>query len=178
MITQVFPDEYHLHTLNQFLAATARLNPQVNIKKIVIGMMNRLSAYAASDVSPTADKQSEKVDTARMLESLNISKDKDQTDATDSASSTTNDTPATSEDSDDTKAVTAEATNNDTVSGDDRQNAPHEKANGDARSNPKIPKDIKLFEIFNEQVINLVNMQRLPMPDIAALLQSLVNLAL
>ncbi|KAG9618508.1 vacuolar protein sorting-associated protein 35, partial [Aureobasidium melanogenum] len=38
VITQVFPDEFHLHTLDQFLSATARLNPHVNVKAIVIGL--------------------------------------------------------------------------------------------------------------------------------------------
>ena len=47
VVTQVFPDEFHLRTLDQFLSACARLHPMVNIKGIVIGMMDRLSAYAA-----------------------------------------------------------------------------------------------------------------------------------
>ena len=46
VITQVFPDEFHLNTLDQLLSATARLNPHVNVKAIVIGLMDRLAAYA------------------------------------------------------------------------------------------------------------------------------------
>ncbi|CAZ79879.1 unnamed protein product [Tuber melanosporum] len=93
VITQVFPDEFHLHTLDQFLSATARLNPNVNVKAIVIGIMDRLSAYAARE------------------------------------------------------------------------------AEG-------IPEDVKLYEIFFKQVLNLVNAQNLPIQDIIALLVSLANLAL
>ena len=41
-----------------------------------------------------------------------------------------------------------------------------------------IPKNIKLFEIFYEQVVNLVNAQHLAIQDTTALLVSLANLAL
>ena len=41
-----------------------------------------------------------------------------------------------------------------------------------------IPENIKLYEIFYEQVVNLVNAQRLPIQDTTALLVSLANLAL
>lgn len=41
-----------------------------------------------------------------------------------------------------------------------------------------IPKDIKLFEVFYEQVVNLVNAQQLAIQDTTALLVSLTNLAL
>lgn len=41
-----------------------------------------------------------------------------------------------------------------------------------------IPENVKLYEIFYEQVVNLVNAQRLPIQDTTALLVSLANLAL
>jgi len=41
-----------------------------------------------------------------------------------------------------------------------------------------IPSNIKLFEIFHEQVQTLVKMQRLPIQDTIGLLVSLANLAL
>lgn len=41
-----------------------------------------------------------------------------------------------------------------------------------------IPEDVKLYEIFYEQVINLVDAQRLHIQDTIALLVSLSNLAL
>lgn len=46
VIIQVFPDDFHLHTLGQFLGACAYLHPKVSIKQIVISLINRLSAYA------------------------------------------------------------------------------------------------------------------------------------
>jgi vacuolar protein sorting-associated protein 35 len=45
----VFTDEFHLHTLGPFLSATAQLHPKVNIKQIVIALIDRLAAYAARE---------------------------------------------------------------------------------------------------------------------------------
>ena len=38
---QVFPDEFHLQTLSMFLKACADLNAQVNVKNIIIAMIDR-----------------------------------------------------------------------------------------------------------------------------------------
>ena len=51
---QVFTDEFHLHTLGQFLSATAQLHPKVNIKQIVISLIDRLAAYAAREAEEDA----------------------------------------------------------------------------------------------------------------------------
>jgi vacuolar protein sorting-associated protein 35 len=45
-IIQVFPDEYHLQTLEKFLGALPELSDQVNVKQIIISLMNRLSSFA------------------------------------------------------------------------------------------------------------------------------------
>ena len=79
VVIQVFPDEFHLHTLDQFLSATARLNPHVNIKAIVVGLMDRLSAYAQreSEVEePEQRKKNEEESIAKLLEQLRIAKEK------------------------------------------------------------------------------------------------------
>ncbi|KAK9479451.1 vacuolar protein sorting-associated protein 35 [Lipomyces japonicus] len=49
VITQVFPDEFHLQSLDLFLSATGKLNPGVNVKNIVISMIDRLAAYASRE---------------------------------------------------------------------------------------------------------------------------------
>ncbi|VVA22390.1 PREDICTED: vacuolar [Prunus dulcis] len=53
-IIQVFPDEYHLQTLETLLAAFPQLQPTVDIKTVLSQLMERLSNYAASstDVLP------------------------------------------------------------------------------------------------------------------------------
>ncbi|XP_057531758.1 vacuolar protein sorting-associated protein 35B isoform X1 [Amaranthus tricolor] len=47
-IIQVFPDEYHLQTLDILLAACPQLQPTVDIKTVLSQLMERLSNYAAS----------------------------------------------------------------------------------------------------------------------------------
>ncbi|CAI9110971.1 OLC1v1011090C1 [Oldenlandia corymbosa var. corymbosa] len=53
-IIQVFPDEYHLQTLETLLGAFPQLQPSVDIKMVLSRLMERLSNYAASsaDVLP------------------------------------------------------------------------------------------------------------------------------
>ncbi|KAJ8764256.1 hypothetical protein K2173_005996 [Erythroxylum novogranatense] len=53
-IIQVFPDEYHLQTLEILLGACPQLQPSVDIKTVLSRLMERLSNYAASstDVLP------------------------------------------------------------------------------------------------------------------------------
>lgn len=49
VVIQVFPDDFHLRTLGPFLSACAQLHPKVNIKNIVIALIDRLAAYAARE---------------------------------------------------------------------------------------------------------------------------------
>ncbi|KAH9693454.1 vacuolar protein sorting-associated protein 35B [Citrus sinensis] len=53
-IIQVFPDEYHLQTLETLLGACPQLQPTVDIKTVLSRLMDRLSNYAVSsaDVLP------------------------------------------------------------------------------------------------------------------------------
>ncbi|KAI9704319.1 MAG: Vacuolar protein sorting-associated protein 35 [Candelina mexicana] len=182
VITQVFPDEFHLHTLDQFLSATARLNPHVNVKAIVIGLMDRLSAYAARESeleSPEDRQKNEEEATTKLLEKIRISEgsqssttrkgdskdertDGTQTNGTSASASST----VASKPPSETGEVTSPASNED------------EAEKPSTKKNKGIPDDVKLYEIFYEQVVNLVNAQHLPIQDTTALLVSLANLAL
>ena len=180
MITQVFPDEFHLNTLDQLLSAISRLNPHVNIKAIVIGLMDRLSSYAAREAdleSPEDRKQTEEEATSRLLEKLRISKENERPQAK-------------------IDGIEGKQTNGEQVNGDkptespssDIEGRPEEGTKQSATSrdadkapsskNRGIPEDVKLYEIFYEQVVNLVNAQRLHIQDTIALLVSLSKLAL
>lgn len=178
VITQVFPDEFHLNTLDQLLSAIARLNPHVNIKAIVIGLMDRLSSYAAREVeleSPEDRKQTEDEATRRLLEKLRVSKE--------------NEKPQAKVDEDEGKQTNGEQVNGNKLtetpsseSGDQSDEKP-KQTSGDGDKPPSsrnrgIPEDVKLYEIFYEQVVNLVNAQRLHIQDTIALLVSLSKLAL
>lgn len=51
-IIQVFPDEFHLQTLNAFLKACAELHQDVNVKNIIIALIDRLAMFAHRDDGP------------------------------------------------------------------------------------------------------------------------------
>jgi vacuolar protein sorting-associated protein 35 len=185
VITQVFPDEFHLHTLDQFLAATARLNPAVNIKAIVIGMMDRLSSYATKDAAATSPEERlrrEEEAAQKLLERLSISKEqgeasKEEGEQTDAPSSPTGATTAESvADSQATTAVDSEATEPAPAEGTEGAETTAEKKSEEEVKG--IPESIKLYEIFFDQVLNLIAAQNLPIQDIMALLVSLSKLAL
>lgn len=184
VITQVFPDEFHLNTLDQLLSAISQLNPHVNIKAIVIGLMDRLSSYAAreSELEPPEDREkNEREATMRLLEKLKISREKQpETKAVDNAS----------------KEVNGEHTNGDKATDlaenevrkePNEENKPPSEPINEAvdttdetptKKKRGIPDNVKLYEIFYDQVTNLVNAQRLHIQDTIALLVSLTNLAL
>ena len=42
----MFPDEFHLQTLNAFLQSCAELQENVNVKNIIIALIDRLAMYA------------------------------------------------------------------------------------------------------------------------------------
>lgn len=49
VIIQVFPDEFHIHTLSTFLNACSQLNSGVNVKNIYVSMISRISIWAERD---------------------------------------------------------------------------------------------------------------------------------
>lgn len=49
VVSQVFPDEFHLYTLDVFLNATSNLHPHTSVKKVVLALVNRLADYAARE---------------------------------------------------------------------------------------------------------------------------------
>lgn len=174
MITQVFPDEFHLNTLDQLLSAIARLNPHVNIKAIVIGLMDRLSSYAARESESESIENRRKTEEeaiAMMMEKLQVAKEarpeKTQAEPID-------------------KEEIGQLVEGDKVERLSLNNAHPspvvDSGSGAENSQPKknrgIPDNVKLYEIFYDQVVSLVNAQRLQIQDTVALLVSLVNLAL
>jgi vacuolar protein sorting-associated protein 35 len=159
VITKVFPDDYHLHTLDQMLSAIARLNPHVDMKKIVIGLMDRLSSFAqreSENSSPEEKQHIEEEAVTKMLEKASLNEEKKP------ESDAAEETPKTNGDQKESPAETPSA-------------PPTEPVNGEE---PKAVGDVKLYEIFYEQVVNIVRTRGLSIQDTMALLTSLVNLAL
>lgn len=157
VITKVFPDEFHLHTLDMLLSSIARLNPYVDMKKIVIGLMDRLSSYAIRDADTPDDpaklKEGEEEAVANLLENLKLSAVKKAQ-----------------------EAKTDGAQENGTQAEEPAQTS--EEPAKTAENGTKLTTDTRLYEIFYEQVVNLIKTRGLPIQDTIALLVSLVNLAL
>jgi vacuolar protein sorting-associated protein 35 len=175
VVTQVFPDEFHLHTLDQFLSATARLNPHVNVKAIVVGLMDRLSAYAQRESETETPEQRQKTEeesVANLMEQLRIAKEKKQSEP---------ETPAAQQNGEATEEAQPGAEEGSAASSTTAVDKPAEESpepEGEVEKKRGIPSNVKLFEIFHEQVASLVRMQRLTIQDTVGLLVSLANLAL
>ncbi|KAH8591599.1 vacuolar sorting protein 35 [Bisporella sp. PMI_857] len=186
VITQVFPDEYHLHTLDQFLAAVSRLNPHVNIKVIVIALMDRLSSYAAreSEANPSEDREKlEEEAVTKLLEKIRlgqatsdsaVSNGDSNKKPDDGNKDTSSKDSAAADSSNASEPESTASRSEEKLKGEDS----HDKIVASEKKSRGIPENIKLYEIFFEQVINLVNAQQLPIQDTTALLVSLANLAL
>lgn len=73
VVIQVFTDEFHLRTLGPFLSACAQLHSKVNIKSIVIALIDRLAAYAAREAendSPEEVRRQEEEAGRRLKEKM------------------------------------------------------------------------------------------------------------
>ncbi|KAK5654492.1 hypothetical protein OQA88_7120 [Cercophora sp. LCS_1] len=187
VITQVFPDEFHLHTLDQFLGAVSRLNPHVNVKAIVIGLMDRLSDYAERESQNETEEDRGKIEEEALadllekvkLNSASAAKPSPPADAGAGAGAAAepqngegfNDVASTAETParDDEPTPSIAETEATAIEGEESE--PTKKHRG-------IPENVRLYEIFFGQVQNLVQAQHLPIQDTIALCVSLTNLAL
>lgn len=180
VVTQVFPDEFHLHTLDQFLSAVARLNPHVNVKGIVVGLMDRLSAYAqreSESESPEQRKKTEEEAIEKLMEQLRIQKEQKPTEPQ-SPPAQENGDASESGTADESASITSGTTAAEPSASEASESNDTSEENGEIEKSRGIPKNVKLFEIFHEQVASLVKLQRLSIQDTVGLLVSLANLAL
>lgn len=147
----MFTDDFHLHTLGPFLSATAQLHPKVNIKQIVIALIDRLAAYAAREAEnedPEETKRQEEAAAKRLAEKVNAQKKARQNGIVGHVS------------------VTAGASEWGGTPEPEKPNVAESAiVNGDKGNEigivhtPKfrgIPVDVKLFEVFWQQVVELI----------------------
>ncbi|CAG8624698.1 3849_t:CDS:2, partial [Cetraspora pellucida] len=165
VIIQVFHDDFHLRTLGPYLSATAQLHQKVNIKQIVIALIDRLAAYAAREADsepPEVVKRQEEEAARRLAEKLRRQKISGYSDEKDYDDDLPEEEPQEELDDDDLSSNNIKSGEEPTV----------KKFRG-------IPEDVKLFEVFWGQIVELVRARRdLSIQDITALLVSLVNLSL
>lgn len=139
--------------------------------------MDRLSAYAARESeseTPEERQKTEEEATAKLLERLRISKEKKDSQ------------PPSQQNGDDAEVdrpagddAESEATSTTAVETAEQNQDENDTAKTEVDTKTRgIPSNVKLFEIFYEQVTSLVKLQRLPIQDTIAMLVSLANLAL
>lgn len=187
VITKVFPDEFHLHTLDQFLGAVSRLNPHVNVKAIVIGLMDRLSEYAEREHPDEKEEDKAKMEAealASLLEKVKLPKETPEAPKegeAESADAADKPTEANGEQPEPAASEPAESSGDDSTTlaeGSGESVAETEATAVNGQEGATTVASVQLYEVFFAQVKNLVEAQHLPIQDVIALLVSLSNLAL
>lgn len=161
---QVFTDDFHLHTLGPFLEATAALHPRVNIKQTVIALIDRLAAYAAREAdneNPEERQRAEEEAAKRLAERVKgarvAGKKPEDAPSTPGVENAWSGTPAEGSpvDKPETNGESAEPPV------DGQADAPDTLDKGKGKKGPVkkfrgIPEDVKLFEVFWQQVVQLI----------------------
>src|SRR6266478_4152094 len=200
---KVFTDEFHLHTLGSFLSATAQLQTKVNVKQIVIALIDRLAAYAAREAeSEDAEevKRQEEAAARRLAERVKAQRTRTRANGVTSpvrefkneagwGEPTSPTSPAPAEEK---GGLTGDAEGEKVEKGKEKEK---EKEGEPVRKFRGIPENVKLFEVFWEQVVELIKVWLVPVKpnsashipqarpdlsiqDVTALLVSLTNLSL
>lgn len=139
--------------------------------------MDRLSSYAqreAETESPESRKKIEEDSIAQLLENLRIAKEKKAVEPErEPAPAQQN-----GESSEPRQSSEEDSAASSTTAAESIAETETTETDADVEKKRGIPSNVKLFEIFHEQVQTLVKMQRLPIQDTIGLLVSLANLAL
>ncbi|KAJ8520339.1 hypothetical protein ONZ45_g2802 [Pleurotus djamor] len=195
VVIQVFTDEFHLHSLGPFLSATAQLHPKVNIKQIVIALIDRLAAYAAREAEsedPEETKRQEEAAAKRLAEKVKLQKAQRtvrDTSIVAAVTPTTEASPwgAVSPPQSPQATVVPEPSitevngANGAADGEkvDEKGKSPEVLGAPVKKFRGVPEDVRLFEVFWGQVVELIKARPdLSIQDITALLVSLTNLSL
>lgn len=165
VVIQVFTDEFHLFSLSPFLSATAQLHPRVNIKQIVIALIDRLASYAAREAeneSPEDKKRGEEEAAKRLAASIKARRG--SAGAADKGKG--KETPAQAD-----AGVWSGAEKTD-AKDEEQADAPAEGAKADGEGEKAvvpvveetkkfrgIPENVKLFEVFWHQVVELIKVR-------------------
>lgn len=142
------------------MSATAQLHPKVNIKQIVIALIDRLAAYAAREAEnedPEETKRQEEAAAKRLAEKVNEQKKARQ-------NGTVGDVGVTAGASEwggvagfEEKSTATEPV---LVNGNKEKELSSDKEKEPGTSHTKkfrgIPVDVKLFEVFWQQVVELI----------------------
>jgi len=190
----VFTDEFHLHSLGPFLSATARLHPKVNIKQIVIALIDRLAAYAAREAEnedPEETKRQEEAAARRLAEKVKAQKVKVKENGHRSASPPSSPTIATEVNAWGSPQTPVSTTLTVSPTASERSHTPElpaieptledkldglkvkEKEDMLVKKFRGVPENVQLFEVFWKQVVELIKVGLLSLQRYDFLMASL-----
>jgi vacuolar protein sorting-associated protein 35 len=157
---KVFTDEFHLHTLGPFLSATAQLQPKVNIKQIVIALIDRLAAHAAREAEnedAEEAKLQEEAAARRLAERVKEQRARARANGATSPVHEYSGEPAWGEPTSPPPFARVEEKPASTDDGDsEKLDKGKEKVGEPVRKFRGVPENVKLFEVFWEQVVELI----------------------
>ncbi|KAI8988921.1 vacuolar protein sorting-associated protein 35 [Pilobolus umbonatus] len=176
VITQVFPDDFHLRTLQIFLSATAQLHPKVNVKQIIISLIDRLAAFAKREAEGEEPVEAKKKRDERICRIAEERRRKLQ------GLLTENEEGEKVEREEDGEGKELEEMKEfDTTETAEKEEKKVDVAeeSTDVKKVCGIPEDVELFVVFWGQIVELVKARPdLTIQDLTALLVSLINLSL
>ncbi|KAI8142409.1 vacuolar protein sorting-associated protein 35 [Fennellomyces sp. T-0311] len=203
VIIQVFPDEFHLRTLQPFLSATAQLHSKVNVKQIIIALIDRLAAYAAREADVEVSQEARRKEEDAVRRAALAKKRQTNGEVEEKVEPPPEETaPAAEEASEEQEPAEAPEgetkkeegeTEQQVVTEDGPLSGEVEKPNeeeeeplvrdeektDDVKRIRGIPEDVELFQVFWTQIVELVKVRSdLSIQDLTALLVSLINLSL
>lgn len=171
VIVQVFPDDFHLYTLDVFLDATTKLNPNVSVKKIILTLVNRLADYAAQQTE-NGEEVEVGAEVEKKMNELKVDDNKNEDKHGDE-----------DEDKDKDKAEN-EGTGDgeedkEKEEGKDDENNKTEDTKAESQTVRGIPANINLFDVFWKHLENLLQARPdLPLQDTTAILNGILKLCL
>jgi vacuolar protein sorting-associated protein 35 len=179
VVIQVFTDDFHLHTLGPFLSTCANLHPRVNIKNIVIALIDRLAAFAAREAEnedPEEKKRQEEEAAKRLAERIKGARGKGKGVSEGEKPETPKPAEAAEWAGEEPKPEVKEEKNGEDETTPDQAQAGEEDKEETKAKRPEkepevkadkpavrkfrgIPEDVKLFEMFWEQVVQLIKVR-------------------
>lgn len=166
VVSQMFPDEFHLYTLDLFLNATVDLNPGASVKKIILALVNRLAEYSAREAENETNKPESETGVdglAGKLEETTIKDKKDEKD----------------EDKVDKEGAKDDESKDESGEAAEGEVSETSKPTKGVEIRRGVPVDIDLFDIFWSLVAKLLTARPdLPIEDVTALYVGIARLSL
>lgn len=141
--------------MGPLLSATAQLHPKVNVKQIVIALVDRLAAHAAREADSNDDDEESEAPASPKAASVKAEGEEEEEAKEDDAENENEEAKETEEGEDSDAKEGEEGEDDVAAAAAEEQVAPTPKP-PKVRKIRGIPEDVKLFEIFWGKIVELV----------------------